>query len=797
MQKLSLLFLFVFSAFTVSSQLADYYQFDQDGEQLSLAEKMAAEQVPGYSNFLWFDDQEESLTTGQRSASEEATVSTTTLFPVGAMSEAPVLFEMLRLSDAGLIDLDAPVQNYLPELRDRRLFKFQSITIRDLILRRKTLTGPMKPHGYAAGDSWPTLSELLTNGGQDFPDGLYIRKNRMGGQSPQCGNAILLQLILENYHQQALATIMQEQVFEPLGMEHSFYATELTTEQQAQAAVGHDQEGIAIPGDYRRFPELAAAGLWTTPADYARLVLHVMKAARGEDNRFLTQATALKSVTAQQGYRSLLFHINEQGGIYWGGNTAGYFTAMQANMQDNYVMVAFCNGDLNWPLVMGSLFQSGGWIAQQRQGETIGMFTQPGDEGLSDEIVARLQTYARENRIQFVQLDASEGAPVEITATPALVFQSPRGRAVFGGQLVQWSAVENFIRTARTNPVAAQSAIVQDILIQTDGRQSIGFPLKWTAWTGEQPAGDWKALFRDQLAEQLNAAEQDEARLLPTDRRFYVDVHPYANDQDVFLSIAIFSQFDCIHPIYENFGQPVRASVAQPTEVLQQAAQLIATIIEQHWANVQAGDALYALPAYLPAKSFEELGLTIPSRSTPQLEAPDRLGVNTSRWEQVRPLSAGQPLVQFNFPSPLERYAGEVRELDGQLRLSDSKMSGTFTANLRSLTMGNAEFDAKVLRDYLRVRRFSEAVFSFEDAVLSPNWQSGTPVVVDGELQFLGQIVPLAVNARFQPSGTPDNLVVSVQFEMDIARPFGLPGPDGPEYAKEHLQFSVQFEMEG
>lgn len=791
----SLLLFFLLPSF---GQLAGHYQFEHEGRQISLAEKMALEHAPGFSTYLLYGDGRDSLALGTLARDSRRRVEGTTPFPVGAMSEAPVLFEFLRLSDEGKISLDDPVAKYLPGLRDKRWFRPGPVTIRDLILRRKSLNGPMKPTGYGPEEGWPALQDVLASGNADFPDGLAVRSNRKK-QQPQCANAIILQLVLEKYYGQPLPQIMAERVLGPLGMQHSFYATELDDKQEQAAALGHDRSGATLPGGYRRYPELAAMGLWTTPADYTRFVRHVIRAAEGRDNRFLKPATARAGLTAQSAYRSLLFHVSEDGLIYWGGNARGYFTAMQASLADGYIMAAFCNSDLNWPLVMGSLYQAGGWIAQQRKGERLTLFTRPGDEALSADLKKRLKAYARENQIHFTELDASLGAPLFITATPALLFQSPKGITLYGGRPLDWAAVGHFIRTARSRPVAPQAAAPGPMLSRRDGRQTIGFPLKWTEWKGQAPAAGWEAAFIPALEKSLAANYRASAGFLPTDRRFYLDVHPYAQGDSVFLSLAVFSQFDCIDPVFDNFGRPLRGKASEKEALLQQAATVFAEVVEERWADGPAGDRLFALPEDIPVKDYEASGLAAaPEEEGATRQSPASSGGHFSgAWKQPTALADGRPLLQFNFPSPLERYAGEVRRLDGELSYERGKLNGKFTAELKSLTMGMAELDAKVLKQYLKVRKYSTATFSFSEEVAGLVRDQDNQLRIEGLFRFLGQDIPLTVDAVLHPRSAGGAMEARVEFELDIARPFALPGPDGPAAARERLQFSMQFLMAG
>ena len=66
-------------------------------------------------------------------------------------------------------------------------------------------------------------------------------------------------------------------------MTRSTYEQPLPTALEDKAATGHDSQGRPIKGKYHTYPEMAAAGLWTTPSELARVVLelqtggHVLK----------------------------------------------------------------------------------------------------------------------------------------------------------------------------------------------------------------------------------------------------------------------------------------------------------------------------------------------------------------------------------------------------------------------------------------------------------------------------------------------------------------------------------------
>ncbi len=65
------------------------------------------------------------------------------------------------------------------------------------------------------------------------------------------------------------------------------------------AAKAHDLDGTTIPGGWYVYPELIAAGLWTTPSDLARLIVEVQKASSRDQGAVLTRQTAVKILTRQ------------------------------------------------------------------------------------------------------------------------------------------------------------------------------------------------------------------------------------------------------------------------------------------------------------------------------------------------------------------------------------------------------------------------------------------------------------------------------------------------------------------
>ncbi len=91
---------------------------------------------------------------------------------------------------------------------------------------------------------------------------------------------------------------MQEEIFGPLKILNSSYEQPLPQERMTQASTGHPWKYLPINGKYHTYPEMAAAGLWTTAKDLARIGVEVQKAAKGESN-LISQETIEHMLTPQ------------------------------------------------------------------------------------------------------------------------------------------------------------------------------------------------------------------------------------------------------------------------------------------------------------------------------------------------------------------------------------------------------------------------------------------------------------------------------------------------------------------
>ena len=93
-----------------------------------------------------------------------------------------------------------------------------------------------------------------------------------------------------------LAELMRQLVLEPVGMRDSGYEQPPRLSTAAVAALGHRHDGAPVPGGWHVYPELGAAGLWTTPADMARLAAALLDTFHGRRSTLSLRPETLASM---------------------------------------------------------------------------------------------------------------------------------------------------------------------------------------------------------------------------------------------------------------------------------------------------------------------------------------------------------------------------------------------------------------------------------------------------------------------------------------------------------------------
>jgi CubicO group peptidase (beta-lactamase class C family) len=187
---------------------------------------------------------------GLSNADTKQPITDNTVFEAASLSKPVFAYGVLKLADAGKLDLDTPLVKYLPGAYVENDERLNQITAR-IVLSHRT--------GFPNWRRGPALKINFTPG----------EKFSYSGEG-----FVYLQKVVEHLTGQTLDAFMKKTVFEPLGMTSSSYVWQEAYE--SRKAFGHDPFG-SVTGRRKHKEANAAANLHTTPQDYARFVIAVMK----------------------------------------------------------------------------------------------------------------------------------------------------------------------------------------------------------------------------------------------------------------------------------------------------------------------------------------------------------------------------------------------------------------------------------------------------------------------------------------------------------------------------------------
>lgn len=297
-------------------------------ESVKLADRMARLHVPGVSVAVIHEGKLDW-------ASGFGTATADTLFQAGSISKPVTAMAVMRLVEAGKLDLDADVNRYLKswKIPDSSLTGETKVTLRGLLSH----TAGININGfggYPANAPVPSLLRILNGEKPAITGPIHVEAAPGSAWSYSGGGYVIVQQLLEDVTGRPFPELVRELVLSPIGMQHSTFQQPVPE----RAATPYLGDGEPLRGGPRVYPEMAAAGLWTTASDLALFAMEVQRAFAGEAGRTISEASARVMLTPIRNRWGLGFEV--------GGSTQHpYFTHQGANAGFQSVFVAYTSGD--------------------------------------------------------------------------------------------------------------------------------------------------------------------------------------------------------------------------------------------------------------------------------------------------------------------------------------------------------------------------------------------------------------------------------------------------------------------
>ena len=301
-----------------------------------------------------------------------------TLFQAASISKPVTALAVLKLVEDGRFGLDDDINTLLTSWRLplNGLTQERAVTPRMLLSHTSGLGDGFGFPGYLPTTQLPTAVQILAGDQPSTLGPVRIEVAPMTRAAYSGGGILLMQVAMTDVLGEDFGSFMQQEILKPLGMRHSVFEQPLSLMRQSNAALAHDHLGQRMRAPWHVYPELAAAGLWSTPTDLAHLIISLQRGVRGKPPALLAPAQIRQLFTPVGiGGFGLGFNVSRQGeGWYFSheGSNWGYRSYLMAHQVNGYGLVVMANGERGRELIdelCRRIQRVYGWDTQQTKGQ--------------------------------------------------------------------------------------------------------------------------------------------------------------------------------------------------------------------------------------------------------------------------------------------------------------------------------------------------------------------------------------------------------------------------------------------
>src|SRR3989441_8090225 len=256
---------------------------------------------------------------------------TTEIYTLSLHDALPI---SLYLVEHGKLALDEGVNEKLKtwKVPESDNTKNEKVTLRRLMSHTAGLTVHGFP-GYDVNDAVPTLVQIFN--GEKPANTAPIRVDMVPGTKEvySGGGVTVEQQLMMDVSGKAFPELMHVLVLDKIGMTDSSYEQPLPSVRASMTAGGTYADGKMVHGRWHIYPEMAAAGLWTTPTDLSKFAIEIALSKHGKSNRVLSVKMTnemLKPVLEEAGL-GLFMDKNNPGQFGHNGADEGFQAILTMN----------------------------------------------------------------------------------------------------------------------------------------------------------------------------------------------------------------------------------------------------------------------------------------------------------------------------------------------------------------------------------------------------------------------------------------------------------------------------------
>jgi serine beta-lactamase-like protein LACTB len=315
-----------------------------------LREEVALKKLPALSIAL-VDDQTIVWARGFGFADPHAKTPATadTLYRVGSVSKPFTTLLLMIFAELGLVDLDAPIQDALPEFQPTNKTG-KKITLRQLVSHRSGLVRE-SPVGNYFDETGPSLADMVKS--LNKTELVYTPEEKTS-----YSNAALSTVgyVLERLGKERFEKLTQHKLLDPIGMKDSSFDPSPELRKRLAKAVMWSYQGREFPAPTWDLGMAPAGSLYSTASDQAKFLRFLFARGKGANGQVLKPESldAMCSIQfAKKEDKSgfgLGFFVSEFEGkrrIGHGGAVYGFATELAALPDDKLGVIVCASKDVS------------------------------------------------------------------------------------------------------------------------------------------------------------------------------------------------------------------------------------------------------------------------------------------------------------------------------------------------------------------------------------------------------------------------------------------------------------------
>jgi CubicO group peptidase (beta-lactamase class C family) len=271
-------------------------------------------------------------TCGFANLEKQAPMQADHLFWIASMTKPMTATALMMLVDEGKVDIDQPVEKYLPEFRDQWLAVEKAadhvllkkpqrpVTVKDLLTHTSGLASNLPPTGSAL--------DVLTLAGAVVGYAVSPLQFEPGSKWQYCNPGInTLGRIVEVVSGMPFADFLQQRIMDPLGMtDTTFWPTEAQMKRLATPYRTNKEKTALEPTTLALFSQpfsnharmaVPSGGLFSTAGDLAKFYQMVLNGGKSGGRQFLKPETLKRMTTNQTGDMKVSFTDGMHMGLGW------------------------------------------------------------------------------------------------------------------------------------------------------------------------------------------------------------------------------------------------------------------------------------------------------------------------------------------------------------------------------------------------------------------------------------------------------------------------------------------------